>query len=53
MKESIENLYEIAHNLKELVKYSAENSQYYTAKILLKMSENIEKNLKVIEKESK
>jgi hypothetical protein len=45
---NIEELYGVAHELKAVSKYCAENSNYYTAKELLKFSEVIEINLKML-----
>jgi len=47
---NIEELYSVAHELKAVSKYCAENSNYYTAKELLKFAEVMEINLKMLTK---
>lgn len=51
MKEETLNLWQIEGELKELAKYSADNSQYWTARELLKLAEHVNANAREFEPE--
>jgi hypothetical protein len=51
MRESYMNLWEIATELNELSSYSADNSQYWTAKALLHLAEEVELKARKYESE--